>query len=258
MKFLITTLIASFLATSTLAETINVVNPGSEEGGFRQLLTTIVENLDHRFIQANNPVTAFTHLNNNNVLTMWSSEWPGNNSFQSPNITEKNIVALQSHETIMCSRTYRSLEEMSGQQVRIASWGSVSVARFLNNLEKEFGTDFVVVPYDGSGSMIRGYIGGDADTIFTISSRQGSVEEDPNTVCFASSANNDLRFRFVDAVITVNADTKLTRSLRSIVNNLHTTEEWNNRFTGTVTYVDIDDNKDILEILNEAVENFKP
>lgn len=255
MKFLITILCATFVASSAFAQSINVVNPGSEEGVFRQALTSIVETLDHRFIQANNPVTAFTYLNNDNVLTMWGSEWPGN-GIQSPKITEGNIVALMSAETVMCSRTFSSLEEMSGQQVKISSWGSVPVSNYLNNLGNRFNIDFVVVPYDGSGSMVRGYIGGDADTIFTIASRQQSIEEDSNTSCFAFSETGELNFRFVDAIITVNADSKVTALLRSIVNDLKETAEWQNRFSGTVTYVDLNNNTDILKIYNESVVNF--
>ena len=255
MKFLITILCATFVASSAFAQRINVVNPGSEEGGFRQALTSIVETLDHRFIQANNPVTAFTYLNNDNVLTMWGSEWPGN-GIQSPEITEGNIVALMAAETVMCSRKFSSLEEMSGQQVKISSWGSVPVSNYLNNLGNRFNIDFVVVPYDGSGSMVRGYVGGDADTIFTIASRQQSIEEDPNTSCFAFSETDELNFRFVDAIITVNADSKVTALLRAIVKDLKETTEWQNRFSGTVTYVDLNNNADILKIYDEAVVNF--
>lgn len=252
MKTIITTLAALMLATSVTAESLTVVNPGSEEGVFRQILTEISKDTEHNFIQANNPVTAYTYFDNNNILTVWSSEWPGNAKIISPEITEENIVALMSYETLICSREFDSLESMVGNEVKIATWGSEPVARFLAALEIELGVKFVVVPYDGSGATTKGYIGGDASTVFTIQSKQTALEEDANTSCFAFSANGDLPFRFVDAIITINAETTTTQQLTSVVNSLKDTEQWNTLFSGSTTYTD----GDLIRIFREAVNNF--
>lgn len=249
---IITAIFAIFIATSAHAETLQIVNPGSEEGAFRQVLSTIGENYEHNFIQANNPVTAYTHLNNENVLTVWSSEWPGDPELQSPEITESNVVALMSYETLMCSREFTSLDEMSGKTVKVATWGSDPVAKFLNEFGKTHNIDFIVVPFDGSGSTVRGYIGQDASTIFTISSKQNSILEDSNTTCFAFSEKNDINFRFIDAIVTINGSQELTSNLQKLVLELSQTQEWKDTFEGTKTYV----GEEHFPMFVEAVKNF--
>lgn len=251
MKKIITAIVAMCFATTLYAESVTIVNPGSEQGVFRQVLSTIGEQIDHEFIQANNPITAYTYLNGNNVLSMWSSEWPGDPDIKSPTIDQSNIVALMTSETLICSREFKSLDDMSGQKIKIATWGSDPVVKFLNSLGNDIGAEFVVVPYDGSGSMVKGYIAGDADTVFTIITRQVALEEDAQTTCFAFSETGDLKFRFVDAIITVNASIELQNKLKEIVSELSNTEDWKNRFSGMLTYVDNN-----IDIFNTAVENF--
>lgn len=258
MKTLITALFAIVVATSTAhAEKIKIVNPGSEEGALRLVLTKIGENLDHDFVQANNPVTAYTHLESKNVLTVWSSEWPGNPDLKSPTIDASNLVALMSYNTLMCSRQFKSLDEMAGTTVKIATWGSKPAAKFLSKFGKEHNINFVVVPYDGSGSTVKGYIGRDADTIFTISSKQKSIVEDSGTTCFAFSEKGDIGFKFVDAIITVNADPAQTQSIRDVVENISASPQWNDAFTGSSTVVSNKENSSsLLETYSAAIENF--
>ena len=238
MNKLITTLAAIFIATSAHAE-ITIVNPGSEEGAFRQVLTTIGQEVDHSFVQANNPVTAYSYIDGAStpVLTVWSSEWPGDADMQSPAIDADNLVALMTYETMMCSRQFANLDAMAGQDVKIATWGSEPVAKFLTVLGIEKDINFIVVPFGGSGSTTKGYLGGDADTVFTITTRQGAIEQDNATSCIAFSTDGDLGFRFVDAIATVNADKVTTNNIRNIVTELSTTQEWKDKFSGTVTYV---------------------
>jgi len=238
MNKLITTLAAIFIATSAHAE-ITIVNPGSEEGAFRQVLTTIGQEVEHDFVQANNPVTAYSYIDNAStpVLTIWSSEWPGDADMQSPAIDADNLVALMTYETMMCSRQFANLDAMAGQDVKIATWGSEPVAKFLTALGNEKNINFIVVPFGGSGSTTKGYLGGDADTVFTITTRQGAIEQDNATSCIAFSTDGDLGFRFVDAIATVNADKVTTNNIRNIVTELSTTQEWKDKFSGTVTYV---------------------
>jgi hypothetical protein len=238
MNKLITTLAAIFIATSAHAE-ITIVNPGSEEGAFRQVLTTIGQEVEHDFVQANNPVTAYSYIDGAStpVLTVWSSEWPGDADMQSPAIGADNLVALMTYETMMCSRQFANLDAMAGQDVKIATWGSEPVAKFLTVLGIEKDINFIVVPFGGSGSTTKGYLGGDADTVFTITTRQGAIEQDNATSCIAFSTDGDLGFRFVDAIATVNADKVTTNNIRNIVTELSTTQEWKDKFSGTVTYV---------------------
>ena len=247
-----------FFATSLYAE-VQIVNPGSKEGVFRQILSTINDSgLDADFVQADNPVTAYSYIEgadeSTDILTIWSSEWPGDDKLKSPTITKDNIVALMTYETLMCSRAYNSLEDMSGQTVKIATWGSEPVAKFLTNLGAKYNVNFVVVPYSGSGSTTKGYVGKDADTVFTITSRQAALEED-GSKCIAFSEKGQLGFRFVDAIITINANYALTNELRSAVTNLSTTTEWNSKFKGSVTYVGNGSNQTI-DMFEEAVANF--
>ena len=139
MKKIMLIIMSMFFATSLYAEVL-VVNPGSQEGAFRQILTTINSELDADFVQADNPVTAYSYIEGTDstelVVTIWSSEWPGDNSLKSPIISKDNIIALMTYETLMCSRAYNSLEDMSGKTVKIATWGSEPVTKFLKNLKR--------------------------------------------------------------------------------------------------------------------------
>ncbi len=256
MKNLITTIFAATMLATTAQAEMTIVNPGSEEGAFRQVLTTIGQEVDHSFVQANNPVTAYSYIDGAStpVLTVWSSEWPGDADMQSPAIDADNLVALMTYETMMCSRQFANLDAMAGQDVKIATWGSEPVAKFLTALGAEKDINFVVVPFGGSGSTTKGYIAGDADTVFTITTRQGTIEEDSATSCIAFSATGDLGFRFVDAIVTVDAEENTTQGLRTLVSELSNSEEWNDKFSGTVTYVGGSDIN--IAMFKEAVVNF--
>jgi hypothetical protein len=258
MKKIMLILMSMLFSTMAYAQ-VQIINPGSQEGVFRQILSTIGDTTDHNFVQADNPVTAYTYIEGAEggtepILTIWSSEWPGDDSLKSPKVSKENIVALMTYETLMCSRAYNSLEDMSGQTVKIATWGSEPVAKFLKNLGAKYNVNFVVVPYSGSGSTTKGYVGKDADTVFTITSRQAALEED-GSKCIAFSEKGQLGFRFVDAIITINANYALTNELRSTVTNLSTTTEWNSKFKGSVTYVGNGTNQTI-DMFEEAVANF--
>ena len=228
----------------------NIINAGSDSGAFHQVLTMIGNKVDHKFVQAGNPIIACKHFEKSNVLTMWSTEWPGDESMPSVVMDKNTIVAVQAYETILCSRKYNSIEEMSGQTVKIATWGdSPVIKKFLDGL----GIDFVIVPYGGSGDTVRGYLGKDADTIFTIQTKQSKVEADGN--CFAFSANGDLDFAFVDVLLAVNAENGAVEEFRNIVLELSNTEAWQTAFEGTATYVLNDDNKDsLINKVNAAIE----
>ena len=231
-----------------------VVNTGSDSGGFMAVLTMIGEEINHDFIQAGNPVIANTHFNNNNVLTMWSTEWPGDKSLPSVVMDENTIVAVQAYETILCSRTYNTIEEMTGQTVNIATWGdSPAVTKFVNSLGSDNDITFNVVPYGGSGDTVRGYLGKDADTIFTTQTKQAKVEVDGT--CFAFSATGDLDFAFVDVILSVNAEEHAVKQYRQTVEALVETEAWQTAFDGTLTQVVNADNAEaIVNKVNVAVE----
>lgn len=252
MKNTILALMLSTVAFTAQAE-VTVVNPGSEEGMLRQVLTDIAQGVEHEFIQANNPVTAAQHFGNNNVVTAWSSEWPGNPEMPAVSITEENLAGLIVTETFMCSREFTSLDQMSGQTVKIATWGSDTVARFITAFGQEHNINFVVVPYEGSGATAKGYVGGDADTVFTIESKEEAVLSDGKTTCFAYSKDGDLAYRFVDAILTVNGSSELTESVRNTVAVLKETNEWKDKFLGTTFVVE----GDMLYTFNQSVEIFK-
>lgn len=252
MKTIITTLFSICFATNVFANEIQIVNPGSEEGAFRQVLTLIGSTFEHDFIQANNPITAYSYFEDKDTLTMWSSEWPGDSSFKSPAISEKNLIGLISYETLMCSREFESIDSMANKDVKIATWGSEPVKKYLEILGKEKNINFIVVPYDGSGSMVKGFVGLDADTIFTITTRENAILESGKVNCFAYSTNGDLDFRFVDALIAITNKSELVEMLRENLLQLSTSTEWQKSFAGSYTYV----GPEYIEMFNTAVSKF--
>ena len=232
-------------STAIAKDVTTIVNPGSDNGGYMTVLTMLGNEIDHDFIQANNPVIANTHFISKNVLTMWSTEWPGDDSLPSVVMDANTIVAVQAYETILCSRTYTSLKEMSGQTIKIATWGdSPAIAKFIDALGADNDVNFKVVPYGGSGDTVRGYLGKDADTIFTIQTKQAKVEVDG--ACFAFSANGDLDFAFIDVILSVNADEAAVNEYRQVVSDLAQTEAWDTAFAGTLTQVVNADNAEAL------------
>lgn len=253
MKYIIIAFTMLF-STSVFANSILVVNSGNDAGVFKQILTDVFANVDHEFIQAGNPVIASSYFNKENVVTIWSSEWPSNKTINSPEINNDNIVALMTYETMMCSRSMKSFEEMKGKTVKIATWGTDVVKRFITTLGNQKDINFVIVPFGGSGSTTKGYVAGDADTVFTITTRQKAVEQSAGTKCFAFSANGDLGFRFVDAMITINSVNGTTNKLREIVTNESEKKYWKEKYSGTVTYT----YGDFVTIFDEAVVNFTP
>jgi len=137
------------------------------------------------------------------------------------------------------------MDEMSGQTIKIATWGdSPVIEKFIGDLGNANNISFKIVPYGGSGDTVRGYLGKDADTIFTIQTKQSKVEADGN--CFAFSANGDLDFAFVDVILSVNADKDSVHEYRKVVSELSTTEAWQSAFAGTATYVLDCDNAGVL------------
>jgi len=254
MKRLIITFFTLFFTSAAVAEPLQFINAGSEQGVFRQILTDIGKTIEHNFVQASNPIVASKYLQNGNAVTIWSSEWPSNTEFQNPVINQNNIAALMTYETVMCSRKFSSFEEMKGRDVKIATWGSKPIATFLEQLGKQIDVNFVVVPYDGSGSTTRGYLGNDASTVFTITSRETALIEDNKTKCFAYSEKGDLKFRFVDAIITVGTDNSVTQKINSLISDLSSTADWSDKYSGSTVYTK--DSKEMLIIFNEAVKNF--
>ena len=255
MKKLILTVMLLLLPISAFAgSTTTIVNAGSNDGTFRTILTMIGDKMNHTFVQANNPVIAEKHFNKKNVLTMWSTEWPGDETLPTVEINKDTIVAVTAYETILCSRTYSSVSEMSGQTIKIATWGdSPAVSKFIENLGKANNTTFEIVPYGGSGDTVRGYLGKDADTIFTIQTKQAKVEADGK--CIAFSANGDLDFAFVDVILSVNAENGTVENFRKVVKDLITTEAWQTAFAGSATYVlDNGNAESLVYKVNAAIE----
>lgn len=244
---------AALFFTAPIAHATTIVNTGSDSGGFKAVLDMVGTKINHDFVQAGNPVVASTYFDGGDVLTMWSTEWPGDSEMPTVAIDDSTIVALQTYETIMCSRAFNSIGDMAGQTVKIATWGGVdAVTKFLNELGEANNVTFEIVPYDGSGGTTRGYLANDADTIFTIQTRQGKIEADGN--CFAFSANGDLDFAFVDMLLAVNASEAVVWQARAAVAELMSTAEWLAAFEGTETYVVNDANADtIVNKVNAAI-----
>ena len=87
------------------------------------------------------------------VLTMWSTEWPGDSEMPTVAINDSTIVALQTYETVMCSRTFNSVDDMAGQTVKIATWGGVdAVTKFINEFGEANNVNFAWQPVISSNS----------------------------------------------------------------------------------------------------------
>ena len=137
--------------------------------------------------------------------------------------------------------------------IKIATWGeSPAVAKFLDDLGNANNVNFEIVPCDGSGATTRGYLGKDADTIFTIQTKQSKVEADGN--CFAFSSKGDLDFAFVDVLVAVNPENGAVEEFRNSVSKLSTTEAWESAFAGSAIYV-LDDNNasDLVNKVSAAI-----
>ena len=251
-KIIIPTLFTLLFISTSYAGNATMVNAGSDSGAFHQMLSMIGDDLDSDFVQANNPVIAGSYFDKKNVLTVWSTEWPADSSLPSVIMDENTIVAVSAYETILCSRAYNSLSEMNGT-IKIATWGeSPAVSRFLEDLGNANNVNFEIVPYDGSGATTRGYLGKDADTIFTIQTKQSKVEADGN--CFAFSSEGDLDFAFVDVLVAVNPENGAVEEFRNSVSKLSATEEWQSAFAGSAIYV-LDDNNasDLISKVSAAI-----
>ena len=246
-------LAAALMLAAPLANATTLVNTGSDSGGFKAVLDMVGTKIEHDFVQAGNPIVASTYFDGGDVLTMWSTEWPGDSEMPRVDINESTIVALQTYETILCSRTFNSIEDMAGQTIKVATWGGVNaVDKFIKEFGEANNVKIDIVPYDGSGATTRGYLAGDADTIFTIQTKQSKVEADGN--CFAFSANGDLDFAFVDMLLAVNASEAVVWQARAAVAELMSTEAWTTAFEGTVTYIVNDVNaSSIVDKVNAAI-----
>ena len=254
MKNIVLSFILFFsTATASIAGT-TVVNTGSDSGGFHAALSFINDRIQGEYVQAGNPMVAGSYFDKDNIVTMWSTEWPGNEETPRVRMDEDTIIGLQVYETVLCSREFSSMDEMKGKDIKIATWGdSPAVEKFIDQLSADLGSEITIVPYDGSGATTRGYLGGDADTIFTTATKQKKVEADGT--CFATSATGDLDFAFVDVILSVNASTDIVSQYRHIVYDLSSTVEWKSSFEGTETYVINSENTDmIVEKVKSAVE----
>lgn len=254
MKNIVLSFILFFsTATASIAGT-TVVNTGSDSGGFHAALSFINDRIQGEYVQAGNPMVAGSYFDKDNIVTMWSTEWPGNEETPRVRMDEDTIIGLQVYETVLCSREFSSMDEMKGKDIKIATWGdSPAVEKFINQMSADLGSEITIVPYDGSGATTRGYLGGDADTIFTTATKQKKVEADGT--CFATSATGDLDFAFVDVILSVNASTDIVSQYRHIVYDLSSTVEWKSSFEGTETYVINSENTDmIVEKVKSAVE----
>ena len=111
-------------------------------------------------------------------------------------------------------------------------------------MSDDLGSEISIVPYDGSGATTRGYLGGDADTIFTTATKQKKVEADGT--CFATSQAGQLDFAFVDVILSVNASTDIVSQYRQVLWNVSQSDEWKSSFEGTETYVVNSDTTDMI------------
>jgi len=236
-------------ANGYAATKITAVNPASEDGGTKQVLTSVATGFDYNMFFAGTPANAVQWFSKPNVLTVWSSEWPGNPAVKSPAITKDNTVGLIMYETAICSREFTDLASMRGKTIKISTWGHIHASKFLKTLGEPYNINFVVIPYSGSGSIARGYIGGDANTTFIAESKRAAITLDGKTSCFLSSSTDQIAFRYVDAIIALNTDPQLVNQLRASLQTQSNSASWKEKLQGTRTLV----GGDHLKYFNESV-----
>jgi len=246
---------ATLSGNAGLAESFTIINTGSKTGGFNAMLTILGKTINHNYVQAGNPIIGASYFDKEvNVITAWSTEWPGNNP-QIPRIkvNEDNIVALTVYETILCSREFKAIDSLKGS-VKIGTWGdSPAVAKFIKSLGNKLGAKFTIVPYGGSGDIARGFLGGDIDTVFVTQSKQSKIEKDGK--CIAFSSKGELDFAFVDAILLINGELGNHLEARKAMLYAVNTEEWQTALDGVVVYVPNGTNDtELLNKYNNAVK----
>lgn len=251
-------LIATLLCINAYSKT-QVINAGSAEGQMKQTLMQIAEGTDYNFAQANNPIVA-TQLfkeTKDPILTTWDSAWISIDGIKDYKLPFESMLGIMITHTMICSRQYTSFDAMKGKTVKISTWGSNPVSKVLKDLGKEHSINFVVIPYSGSGAAIKGYIGNDADTIFTITSRMSSVLQDTSTNCFAFSEKDDIKFKFVDGVFLLNGSQAEVDSYRNKFQKLITEQKWLDANKGTQTIIINKTNyKEVTKTYSDAVISF--
>jgi len=258
MKKLVISVILMFATLSGNAgstETFTIVNTGSKTGGFNAMLTMLGKTINHNYVQAENPIIGASYFDDVNVITAWSTEWPGDNK-QIPKlkVKEDNIVALTVYETILCSRLGEAAFHKNRNALKIGTWGdSPAVTKFIESLGKKHGVKFVIVPYDGSGAITRGFLGGDVDTVFVTQSKQSKIEKDGK--CFAFSSKGQLDFAFIDAILLINGELGNKIEARKAMLYTINTEEWQTTQDGVAVYVPNGTNDtELLTKYNNAVK----
>ena len=247
---------ATLSGNAGLAESFTIINTGSKTGGFNAMLTILGKTINHNYVQAGNPIIGASYFDKEvNVITAWSTEWPGNNP-QIPRIkvNEDNIIALAVYETVLCSRKFNSLDAFRGKTIKIGTWGeSTGVPRFISSLGKKLNAKFTIVPYSGSGDIARGFLGGDIDTVFVTQSKQSKIEKDGK--CIAFSSKGELDFAFVDAILLINGELGNHLEARKAMLYAVNTEEWQTALDGVVVYVPNGTNDtELLNKYNNAVK----
>jgi len=257
MKKLVISVILMFATLSGnagLAESFTIINTGSKTGGFNFMLTMLGKTLNHNYIQAGNPIVGASYFSDVNIITAWSTEWPGGDP-QIPivKVNENNIVALTVYETVLCSRKFKSINSLKGS-VKIGTWGdSPAVAKFIKSLGNKLGAKFTIVPYGGSGDIVRGFLGKDVDTVFVTQSKQPKIEKYGR--CFAFSSKGELDFAFVDAILLINGELGNHLEARKAMLYAVNTEEWQTAQDGVVVYVPNGTNDtELLNKYNNAVK----
>jgi hypothetical protein len=251
-------LLAALLCINSYAKT-QVINAGSPEGQMKQTLIQIAEGTDYSFSQANNPIVATQLFKETKdlILTTWDSAWVSIDGIKDYKLPPESMLGVMITHTMICSRQHTSFDSMKGKTVKISTWGSSPVAKILKDLGKEHNINFVVIPYSGSGAAIKGYIGNDADTIFTISSRMSSVLQDTSTNCFAFSEKDEIKFKFVDGVFLLNGSQSEVDGYRNKFQKLITEQKWLDANKGTQTIIINKANyKEVTKTYSDAVISF--
>ena len=201
MKLLKIFLLTMFMTVSAHAETITVIVTGKPGGTFHARSMLYVEELtklgwDTNIIQAGSCVKAEQIVKNTDdpVIMAWNS---GSNAGKCDIMpTEENFIGLDYVAPMLWCSIYDSRDALinffaEDEPIAFATGASYNRDIF-DQLALELGKPMKIITYKNSGSALKGFIGGDADYIFTNLGKATKIVNGGHGECFLSSGTTKI------------------------------------------------------------------
>ena len=196
MKLLKIFLLTMFMTVSAHAETITVIVTGKPGGTFHARSMLYVDELtklgwDTNIIQAGSCVKAEQIVKNTDgpVIMAWNS---GSNAGKCDIMpTEENFIGLDYVAPMLWCSKFDSRDALinffaEDEPIAFATGASYNRDIF-DQLALELGKPMKIITYKNSGSALKGFLGGDADYIFTNLGKATKIVNGGHGECFLSS-----------------------------------------------------------------------